>query len=192
MQKRCLLLTGTSCWRMHELRVLYQLERADERKLQYLHFICYVTLSCWFLPEIAFILLTHVSDVTCAKGLVYDECRFKLDDFCYRGFVKCIWLLFIVKQKYLRYLAFLYSAQSADSWSLPGPQERWLFLSQRPVEGWKPLRCLRFWMSLWVKYTHTYIIYNRINEILKKCWLLIVGLLFIHQIAKGPLVSPNR
>lgn len=30
--------------------------------------------------------LTHVSDVTCPEGLVYDECRNKLDDFCSGGF----------------------------------------------------------------------------------------------------------
>lgn len=98
MQNRCLLLTGTSCGRMQERRVLYQLERADEWTLQYLHFIWYVaSVSHWFLPEKTFSFLTCVLDLTCPKGLVHDECRFKLDDFCYRGFVEFIWLWFNVK-----------------------------------------------------------------------------------------------
>lgn len=108
MQNRSLLLTGTSCRRMQERRLLHQLERADEWTLQYLHFICYVaSVSHWFLPETTFSFLTCVSDLTCAKGLVHDECRFKLDDFCYRGSVECIWLWLNVKGKTERTLRLL-------------------------------------------------------------------------------------
>lgn len=63
-----------------------------------------------------------VSDLTCPKGLVYDECRFKLDDFCYRGFVECIWLWLSVKGKKERTLRVLtFFNLCTEHWFLEPP-----------------------------------------------------------------------
>lgn len=54
--------------------------------------------------------LVRVSDVTCPEGLVYDECRIKLDDFCNGGFVKFTnnMLTLIIKPKMFSSFLFLF------------------------------------------------------------------------------------
>lgn len=121
--------------------------------------VCRLYLYClfvWLLSSWNRIHFSCVSDVTCPKGLEYDECRLKLDDFCFRGFVKSICSLLNkktnIKTKAGRFklVPSLLDAQGEDSWYLTGAQEYRLFLSWRQVQGWKSLRYLRSWMSLWV------------------------------------------
>lgn len=84
-----------------------------------------------------------ISDVKCPKGLVYDECHVKLDDFCYRGFAKSIWSL-LNKNRHKKESAgvlklcfslskSLLGTQSEDFWCLTEAQECRLFLSRRQI-----------------------------------------------------------
>lgn len=155
--------------------------------------VCRLYLFCLFLQLLSswkFHYFSCVSDVTCPRGLVYDECRLKLDDFCFRGFVKSIWSSLNKKKTKAERseLLSLLDAQREDSWYFTGAQEYWLFLSRRQIQGWKSLGYLRFWMSLWVKCKD-----NRPSayEIPSKCWILIVALYFVHQTAKGHLGNPG-
>lgn len=102
----------------------------------------------------------HVSGVTCPKGLVYDECREKMDDFCYGGFVTftdSIFTLIIEPRMFLLefflFLSFHFFVQSALYRSLPGETQYRLFLSQWPVQSSKSLTHLCIRVPMWVQVT---------------------------------------
>lgn len=98
--RRSLLFSRASCRGMQECRYLHWVEKTDKWNLWYLFFFFFIffklTLSkenqskqmvnCCLNVFANLGFLVHVSDVQCAKGLVYSECHDKLDDFCYGGF----------------------------------------------------------------------------------------------------------
>jgi len=100
--------------------------------------------------------LGYISDVPCKDGLVFRECRTKLDDFCHGGFGIFTFPKWCPRVEVFRMLTASFSSalivQRSSSWSLPWKGQRRLLLSTRPRQVTDSLRNLCERLRLWVNY----------------------------------------